>query len=560
MSAIISQMGWDFQLVTTGPFSLEANKIFNSLSAAETYVKTDPTAYVGNVISVVGDEKAKNNGVYLVTAVGENGALVGAGSGAGSEAIANFTIVENKVSEATADNIGQIIYVTTGTEAYPAGPYIVTGAGEVAKLGTTTASGDLAGDVSTLQGKVSTLETTVGDSTKGLVADVDGIKTTIGDDTKGLVADIAANAGAIEANTKAVAELRNAVKGGVHFRGVVYELPWEDVRTIDGAGDVELDGYNVGDIIMVTGDSASVSEPTKEYILTEGEFYIEVFEGPDGEPETVLEHGYRWIELGDVSVSDQKIADLEKDFDDHVAGVAKMLEPYALAANVVANETFNQHVSDASGRMDDIEGRLNGIDEAILAIPVKSVATGDVLKLSGDGKLSVDMSNFVTKDGNKVLSDENYSAAEKSKLEGIATGAQVNVIETIQVNGTPISVEGGKVVNIDLRAYAKSADVVSKTLTINAQALTDNIVLDAQDIAIVGNIGDSAAGSSVEAVLGALHTAVVTTTGVANTALQTVVGSNAIAVTDKNNIALVVKSGSALTVGTDGLDLVWTEL
>jgi hypothetical protein len=34
MSVNISQMGWDFQLVTTGPFSLESNKIFNTYSEA----------------------------------------------------------------------------------------------------------------------------------------------------------------------------------------------------------------------------------------------------------------------------------------------------------------------------------------------------------------------------------------------------------------------------------------------------------------------------------------------------------------------------------------------
>lgn len=67
---------------------------------------------------------------------------------------------------ATADNIGQIISVTTeetiGEVKYAAGLYIVTGAGAVAKLGTTTASGDIAGDVATLKGDVSTLKETVG--------------------------------------------------------------------------------------------------------------------------------------------------------------------------------------------------------------------------------------------------------------------------------------------------------------------------------------------------------------------------------------------------------------
>ena len=72
-------------------------------------------------------------------------------------------------SLANANNIGQIIYVTSEETSttekdeegnfivYSVGPYIVTGAGSVAKLGTTTATGDLAGDVETLKGKVATL-------------------------------------------------------------------------------------------------------------------------------------------------------------------------------------------------------------------------------------------------------------------------------------------------------------------------------------------------------------------------------------------------------------------
>ena len=48
---------------------------------------------------------------------------------------------------ATADNIGQIIYVTaeepSGNVTYTAGPYIVTGEGTISKIGTTSASGDI---------------------------------------------------------------------------------------------------------------------------------------------------------------------------------------------------------------------------------------------------------------------------------------------------------------------------------------------------------------------------------------------------------------------------------
>lgn len=75
---------------------------------------------------------------------------------------------------------------------------------------------------------------------------------------------------------------------------------------------------------------------------------------------------------------------------------------------------------------------------------------------------------FVAKDGNKVLSDNNYTTAEKNKLAGIAAGAQVNVIETVKVNNTALT-PSSKAVDItvpttvaqlsDAGDYAKKADI-----------------------------------------------------------------------------------------------------
>ena len=96
---------------------------------------------------------------------------------------------------ATTDNLGQIIYVTaeetSGNVTYTAGPYIVTGEGTISKIGTTSASGDISGDVEQLKADVAGLKTTVGNSSNGLVADVSGLKDTVGDDSNGLVADVA---------------------------------------------------------------------------------------------------------------------------------------------------------------------------------------------------------------------------------------------------------------------------------------------------------------------------------------------------------------------------------
>lgn len=54
------------------------------------------------------------------------------------------------------------------------------------------------------------------------------------------------------------------------------------------------------------------------------------------------------------------------------------------------------------------------------------------------------------------------SAADKTKLNGVATGAQVNKIESVKVNGTALTPDSSKAVNVDLSAYAKSADVTKE--------------------------------------------------------------------------------------------------
>lgn len=53
------------------------------------------------------------------------------------------------------------------------------------------------------------------------------------------------------------------------------------------------------------------------------------------------------------------------------------------------------------------------------------------------------------KDASYVHTDNNYTAAEKNKLAGIAAGAQTNVIETVKVNGTALS-PTSKAVNISV--------------------------------------------------------------------------------------------------------------
>lgn len=83
---------------------------------------------------------------------------------------------------------------------------------------------------------------------------------------------------------------------------------------------------------------------------------------------------------------------------------------------------------------------------------------------------TIDLSGYVQKDGTKVLSTNDYTTAEKTKLNGIAAGAQVNVIETIQIDGNDVT-PNNKVININLGG---KADKVSNATAGNFAALDGN--------------------------------------------------------------------------------------
>lgn len=170
---------WDLPvyLHRQNPVPLDETSVFTSLEAAQQYAaNTDGMAYPGQIISVVTDTEVK---VYKIN----NEKL---------EELGKCSLVtdQNPKLLAKADNIGQIIYLTkevkvtgeSGEVTYSTGPYIVSGDGTVSKIGTTSASGDIAGDVAALQDKVSTLESTVGkkgsgdNASTGLVKDVEDLK------------------------------------------------------------------------------------------------------------------------------------------------------------------------------------------------------------------------------------------------------------------------------------------------------------------------------------------------------------------------------------------------
>lgn len=73
-------------------------------------------------------------------------------------------------------------------------------------------------------------------------------------------------------------------------------------------------------------------------------------------------------------------------------------------------------------------------------------------------KLDLLFANKVDKENGKGLSSNDYTSTEKTKLANIASGAQVNVLEGIQKNGTTVQINN-KIANISVPT--KTSDITN---------------------------------------------------------------------------------------------------
>lgn len=67
-------------------------------------------------------------------------------------------------------------------------------------------------------------------------------------------------------------------------------------------------------------------------------------------------------------------------------------------------------------------------------------------------------------DANYVHTDNNFTTALKNKLDGIEEGAEANVIETVKVNGTAVSVDSEKAVDISVPVQSVAGKTGAVTL------------------------------------------------------------------------------------------------
>ena len=393
-------------------------------------------------------------------------------------------------SSNTTYYFGQILTVNEGGAV---AAYQITNAKALQKLASTTSSGDLAGDVATLQskvgaletavsttipatyetkvnvsaigervttaegeidtlqadveaveGNVSTLQTTVGQHTtsiSGLQTNVGTLQTTVGNAESGLVKDVNDLKGQI-----------GSVTGALHFKGVVAELP------------VDLSTYNEGDVILVGN---------KEYVCND----------EDGTKS--------WVELGDegsyalktTTINGQPLSanitlgagDVGADPAGTAASLVAGLDVAEVAVN--ANETVST-ISETDGKIAVAKqaiqittSQVTGLDTALAGKADASAVTaveGNVTALQNSMANAEANIAAIQGAGYQTAANVNSLIAnatiEAGKINGAVANAQyatqagalINSI-TLNVAGTEHQFNGGEAVSIDITAAGLGA-------------------------------------------------------------------------------------------------------
>lgn len=161
-------------------------------------------------------------------------------------------------------------------------------------------------------------------------------------------------------------------------------------------------------------------------------------------------------DVGDAAVDTLK--EIQNYISTHGTAADEMVKN--IAANKAAIETEATTARAAEKKNADAITKLNGAADV-----EGSVSNKIASEIAG---LQLD-STYVKKNG----TDRLFTAAEATKLAGIAEGAQVNVIESIKLNGTALSIDA-KAVNIPL-VTADTAGIVISSADENTISYTNGI-------------------------------------------------------------------------------------
>lgn len=422
-------LGFPLNFRRGNPNPLDNSSVWASLDAAKNYAATDPVAYVGQILTVVDNE----NGVATVYAIqDEAGTLKKVGtSPVGDES--TITVAE----DGTVSLYGVAGLQLTRDD----------GEGNVTKINYQPLLAD--GKLTWVEPSVTTVE--------GLAAEIEGLKTrisavegTVGDAKSGLVKDVADNAAAITAVNSKIGD----VDAGKTLVEMINEFVYDDTALGNRVSTIETDYLKAADKTAL--ETKITEEATKA--KTDAIAAIMGEAGIDEKYDTLKEIA-DWI-LSDTTASAQLITRVSNIENDYLKGADKtelqseidalealvgVLPEGATSTTVVAyikevvdglkigdyaKASALTALADRVKALEDVGAEKNiiaSVDDTQFAVDesrkltLLDIAMGKVTGLSDAlaDKVAVE-------DGKSLVADTLIT-----KLEGIAAGAQVNVIDSV---------------------------------------------------------------------------------------------------------------------------------
>ena len=417
-------LGFPLNFRRGNPNPLDNSSVWASLEAAQTYAASDPVAYVGQILTVV-DNANSTATVYSIQ--DEAGTLKKVGtSPVGDES--TITVAE----DGTVSLYGIAGLELTRTEEDGSTtninyqPLLVNGKLTWVEPSATTVEG-LATEIEGLKTRLTAVETTLGNADSGLVKDV---------------ADNAAAISAVDAKIGNVTEGKTVVE-------MINEAVYDDTALAGRVTAIEGDYLKAADKAELTNAIATAKTEAIETVL--GEAVPENFD--------TLKEVAAWIQ-SDTTASAQLVTRVTNIENDYLKGADKT----ALQGEIDARETlvgslpegavstavvaYIQEVVDALKigdyakaadltalttrvkALEDIGAEKNiiaSVDETQFAIDESRKLTLLDITMGKVTGLSDALAGKVSSEAGKRLMTD----AEGTKLEGIAEGAQVNVIDSV---------------------------------------------------------------------------------------------------------------------------------
>lgn len=514
----------------TGKLPLESDRLFDTLALAQAYVdNADQSAYVGLTVSVVADTE-ENNGLYYVKAIGTAdaaGVLEKVGAGSGSTTVNNFVIGEDGKIEG-AVNPGQVIYVTEGSEQYPAGPYIVTGDGTVAKLGTTSATGDIAGDVEVLKSDVDAVE-----------GEVEGIKTNI-EGINSSIESLETNSATKDEVSSAEERLNQAITDEATARGEAIQAVQDQVT----ANAQAIEALNAATTFGGTGTyeqmqaSADV-KPGTVWVISGDEAYVN---------KEFVYDGTQWVELGDTTAEGQRLTTLESEMAEVKPAVEQAKTDIqglqsAILTKVEAEEGKGLSTNDFTN---ELKAKLDGIAEEAQVNVLEGVQVDGVDLEIVDKKVNIDLSAFAkSEEVNGSFESVNNSLAAKLDKTATVNGQAFDENQAVVIGSGDIKLSGN--ISTEKEADRYTTDDTIQGVLESMNARIESIDSDIQSALEGGVTGiEMGNGISVDSTI-ATKPKVSIKLAAVNPGMQVTA----------DGLSVKIAEGTALQVTEDGMGIYW---